>query len=119
MQARSVDQTEAYQGRPLGVEVYDCRMTVRGIFRREPLLLAACRDEEEAFRLRCTADDVRERWKAVRRFLKPIVRRYRGDWLSQDLQPEEEARIRLLIGEVYALIEVHQQVCWEIGTSSL
>ena len=118
MQARIIGETEAHQEELLGEAYLDCQETVWGILRQKPHLLTVCRNEKEASDLRRAVDAVREGWLAIDQFLKPIVARFDG-MLFSDLQPEEEARIRELIDEVHALVDEYQQVCWEIGTSSL
>ena len=119
MQARIIGETEAHQEEPLGAAYTDCRETVRRIFRREPLLLEACLDEEEELAIQGTVTAVHDGWLAVTEFLDDIAERYGGEVYFSDLRREEETRVRLLIDEVYVLIDGYRGLCLNLGASSL
>ena len=119
MQARIIGETEAHQEEPLGAAYTDCRETVRRIFRREPLLLEACLDEEEELAVHRAVGVIREGWSTFTEFLKDIDERYVGEVRFSDLRPEEAAEVRMSINDLRYLIGRYRRVCWELGTSSL
>ena len=119
MRVRVIGESKAQRYELLAEDYTDCRETVRMIVRQVPLLLEACLDEEEELAIQGTVTAVHDGWLAVTEFLDDIAERYGGEVYFSDLRREEETRVRLLIDEVYVLIDGYRGLCLNLGASSL